>query len=76
MAGTGSAPRVDLDRLVACLDHLHERERSVLVLTFCSEQSATEIAAALGLSSGNVRVIRNRALRRLRGCMTGEGSAP
>jgi RNA polymerase sigma-70 factor (ECF subfamily) len=76
MARTDDSPRVDLDRLVACLDHLHERERSVLLLTFCSEQSAAEIAAALGLSAGNVRVIRNRALRRLRDCMAGEESAP
>lgn len=76
MAGSGTSPCVDLDRLVVCLDRLHERERSVLMLTFYSEQSATEIATALGLSSGNVRVIRNRALSRLRECMNREVNAP
>lgn len=76
MAESGSSPRVDLDRLAACLDRLHERERSVLVLTFYSERSATEVAAELGLSPGNVRVIRHRALGRLRECMSGELSAP
>lgn len=76
MAESSSSPRVDLDRLAVCLDRLHERERSVLVLTFYSERSATEVAAELGLSPGNVRVIRHRALGRLRECMSGELSAP
>lgn len=76
MAESSSSPRVDLDRLASCLDRLHERERSVLVLTFYSERSATEVAAELGLSPGNVRVIRHRALGRLRECMSGELSAP
>lgn len=69
------APRLDSGRLAACLDRLAERERSVLVLTFYSERMAGEVGRELGLSPANVRVIRHRALERLRECMTGQGSA-
>jgi RNA polymerase sigma-70 factor (ECF subfamily) len=44
----------------------------VLVLTFHSERSALEVGRELGLSAANVRVIRHRALTRLRACLTGE----
>jgi RNA polymerase sigma-70 factor (ECF subfamily) len=64
-------PPLDLDRLAACLARVSERERSVLVLTFQSDRSADEIAAELGMSAGNVRVVRHRALARLRDCMEG-----
>jgi RNA polymerase sigma-70 factor (ECF subfamily) len=62
---------LDLDRLAACLAGVSERERTVLVLTFHSDRSADEIAAELGMSAGNVRVVRHRALARLRDCMEG-----
>jgi RNA polymerase sigma-70 factor (ECF subfamily) len=60
---------LDADRLAECLQALAERERSVVSLTFLSEKPAEEVAAALGLTAGNVRVIRHRALGRLRECM-------
>jgi RNA polymerase sigma-70 factor (ECF subfamily) len=59
------------DALARCLEALGERERSVTVLTFYLDQGADEIARLLGLSTGNVRVIRHRALGRLRGCLAG-----
>jgi RNA polymerase sigma-70 factor (ECF subfamily) len=62
---------LDRDRLVECLARLAERERSLLVLTFFVERTADEIATELSLSAANVRVIRHRALARLRGCMQG-----
>lgn len=61
--------RLDLDRLQGCLGGLSERERSVVVLSFCVEESAQEIGEALALAPGNVRVIRHRALARLQRCM-------
>lgn len=64
---------LDAEKLAGCLEALAERERSVLVHTFFAEQSADEVAQALALTAGNVRVIRHRALARLRGCMEGEG---
>jgi RNA polymerase sigma-70 factor (ECF subfamily) len=64
-------PVPDLDRaqLTQCLERLAERERSVVVMTFYDEQSGEEVAAFLGVSAANVRVIRYRALSRLRECM-------
>jgi RNA polymerase sigma-70 factor (ECF subfamily) len=60
---------LDPDRLAACLAALSERERSVVVLSFFAEKQADEVGAELGISGGNVRVIRHRALARLRACM-------
>jgi RNA polymerase sigma-70 factor (ECF subfamily) len=67
-ASDGAAPP-DLERLARCLERLAERERAVVVLSFHSERGSDEIAAELGLSPGNVRVVRHRALARLRACM-------
>ncbi len=63
---------LDPDRLAACLEALPERERSVVVMSFFADQQADEVAAGLGISGGNVRVIRHRALGRLRECMGGD----
>lgn len=70
-ADPAAAPRLDHDRLLACLERLPERERSVLVMTFYEDAPAQAVAGALGLSEGNVRVIRHRGLQRLRECVTG-----
>jgi RNA polymerase sigma-70 factor (ECF subfamily) len=43
----------------------------VVVLTFFADKPGDEVAKELGLSAGNVRVIRHRALARLRSCMGG-----
>lgn len=62
----------DLDHagLPHCLELLSERERSVLLLTFYDDQTAKAVAGELGLSEANVRVIRHRALGKLRTCLT------
>ena len=60
---------LDPDRLAGCLAALSERERSVVVLTFFDEKPADEVGTELAISAGNVRVIRHRALARLRECM-------
>jgi RNA polymerase sigma-70 factor (ECF subfamily) len=65
-----SETTVDVDRLEACLAQLGERERTVVLLTFYAERTADEVAKELGASSGNVRVIRHRAIARLRKCVT------
>jgi RNA polymerase sigma-70 factor (ECF subfamily) len=70
------APRLGDERLGTCLDRLAERERTVLVLTFHAERSAPDVGRELGLSAANVRVIRHRALARLRGCLTDEEARP
>jgi RNA polymerase sigma-70 factor, ECF subfamily len=64
---------LDTKRLGRCLSALPERERTVLVLTFYDDRSADAVASELGLSAGNVRVIRHRGLERLRGCLEAAG---
>ena len=71
IADASVAPRLDEERLVSCLDRLPERERAVVVMTFYEDRQADEVAALLALTAGNVRVIRHRALNRLRDCVTG-----
>jgi RNA polymerase sigma-70 factor (ECF subfamily) len=67
---------LDGDRLARCLEALSERERSVVVLTFFADRNADDVGAELSISSGNVRVIRHRALSRLRACVdVGEGES-
>lgn len=71
LSDPASAPRLDEARLRLCLERLSERERSVLVMTFYDDRSAAEVGAELGISEGNVRVIRHRGIERLRGCVEG-----
>ena len=61
---------LDLARLEMCLARLAERERMVVLLTFYAERTAGEVGKELGVKEGNVRVIRHRAVERLRSCMT------
>jgi RNA polymerase sigma-70 factor, ECF subfamily len=63
------APRLDHERLARCLEQLAERERSVIVMSFYEEQPAEAVGAQLGLSAGNVRVIRHRGIDKLRRCV-------
>jgi RNA polymerase sigma-70 factor, ECF subfamily len=64
---------LDPDGLAACLEALPERERSVVVMSFFADKPADEVGAQLGITAGNVRVIRHRALGRLRHCMGADG---
>ena len=65
-----AAPDImDGQELEGCLSTLAERERAVVLLTFYGDRSSREIAQTLGISEGNVRVIRSRAIDRLRACM-------
>ena len=60
---------LDPGRLAGCLEALSERERSVVVMSFFADEPADKVGAQLGLTGGNVRVIRHRAIARLRECM-------
>jgi len=62
-------PVLDTDRLSSCLEALAERERTVIVLSFYDERTAADVASVVGVTDANVRVIRHRALNRLRACM-------
>ena len=63
------APRLDHQRVADCLERLPERERSVLVMTFYDDQPSEAVGNQLGLSAGNVRVIRHRGIDKLRRCV-------
>jgi len=60
---------LDVARVERCLQTLGQRDRTVLILTFYAEKTSSEIAEELGLTSGVVRVVRHRALDRLRECV-------
>jgi RNA polymerase sigma-70 factor, ECF subfamily len=62
-------PGLDDGQLARCVQALNERERSVVVMTFYDDQTAADTARFLGISEGNVRVIRHRAIQQLRACM-------
>jgi RNA polymerase sigma-70 factor, ECF subfamily len=76
LGASAPEPRIDAGRLAACLARLAERERTVVVLTFHSERTALEVGQELGLTAANVRVIRHRALTRLRACLAGAEATP
>jgi RNA polymerase sigma-70 factor, ECF subfamily len=67
-------PVFELDRLEHCLGRLAERERLVILLTFYAERSSRAIADEMTLEEGHVRVIRHRAIGKLRSCMTAPGA--
>jgi len=60
---------LDSRRLAPCLAALRERERTIVLMTYYADRSATEIAAALGTTAGAVRVSRHRALASIRDCI-------
>jgi RNA polymerase sigma-70 factor (ECF subfamily) len=63
----------DTPCLARCLAALPERERAVIVMTFYDDRPAEELARELRLTPVNVRVIRHRALERLRKCVEAGG---
>ena len=68
------APPLTLDsrRLSSCMKQLSDRDRAVVVLSFFDELSAPEVAATIGITAGNVRVMRHRAVSALRICLEGQ----
>jgi RNA polymerase sigma-70 factor (ECF subfamily) len=73
LAGTDEVRETAIDQrqLAGCFEKLAPRARAVLALTFFAERSGDEIAGELGMSAGNVRVLRHRALEQLHACMEG-----
>jgi RNA polymerase sigma-70 factor (ECF subfamily) len=60
---------VDLGALMRCLGKLEERARLVVTLSFHEGQASDSVAATLGTTAGNVRVLRHRAVAALRRCL-------
>jgi RNA polymerase sigma-70 factor (ECF subfamily) len=74
--GTGPSHHVlrqeEADRVRAALAQLAEGDREVLVLRYLEGLSNPDIAAALGISEGAVKMRHLRALERLRGLLADE----
>jgi RNA polymerase sigma-70 factor (ECF subfamily) len=74
LAVTAALPtpeRLDAQALYRCLAALDGRSRTIVNMSFHDEASAGEIAALLGTTAGNVRVLRHRAVAQLRTCLDG-----
>ena len=69
-AGCGYEQRVDLRR---ALDRLSPRERQMVWLAYAEGSSHQEIADALGLRAGGIRVLLFRARRKLAAMLKGPG---
>lgn len=54
------------DMVADALPDLPERDRQVVISIYFKQLSAKEVSAELGISPGNVRVILNRALGKMR----------
>ena len=54
------------EQVAEALQALDGRSRKVLILRFFENRTPGEVAGMLGIDEGNVRVIQNRALKRLR----------
>jgi RNA polymerase sigma-70 factor (ECF subfamily) len=70
-AAEGESAGIDKDRLGTCLERLAPRDRAIVVGTYFVDRDAGELARELGMSAGNVRVARHRALARLLACVEG-----
>lgn len=55
-----------LEELAAALEALPQRERDVILLHYYSGRSLKEIAAAMGMSYSNIKLVHSKALAHLR----------
>jgi RNA polymerase sigma factor (sigma-70 family) len=68
--GAWDAPfEVRRDHLEDCYSQLTERARRVIRATFCNDELDSDIARALSITEGNVRIIRHRSLAALKSCL-------
>lgn len=56
-----------LTELADALRQLTERERDIIILHFYHNRTLKEIALTMGMSYGNVKVVQQKALMKLRG---------
>jgi RNA polymerase sigma factor (sigma-70 family) len=66
-----SLSEADFVQLFRCMQKLPERDNQVVRMTYLEDRTSDDIAGRLGLTTGNVRVLRHRALARLYVCLEG-----
>jgi len=64
----------DVVKLLGCIRKLPDRDRQIIRMTFMEDRDTAEVADRLGLTDGNVRVVRHRALAKLLVCLEQGGS--
>lgn len=52
--------------LLAAMEELSGRERQIIVNTYFEKKTSAQTAVLLGMTAGNVRVVQNRALIKIR----------
>lgn len=66
---SGEADVFGVEAVGRCLAAIRERERVILIQTYYAEKSADDIASALGMTAGAIRVARHRGLAAMRECL-------
>ena len=63
--------KLDLDRVGECIQRLNDRDKEIVVRTYMHEEDTAVIAESMGIEPGTVRVLRFRAIARLRELLKG-----
>jgi len=63
----------DVIQLLMCMHQLPERDNLIIRMTFMEDRDSDEVARRLGMTTGNVRVVRHRALAKLHDCLENGG---
>jgi RNA polymerase sigma-70 factor (sigma-E family) len=71
-AEQGAIALLERSAVIAALHRLPARQREALVLRYYAEFSEAQIASAMGISRGAVKVHTTRAMSALRGVLEGE----
>jgi RNA polymerase sigma-70 factor (ECF subfamily) len=67
--GTPEHATIEIMRLEDCLTDLSQRAREAVWMSYGELRTHAEVAQRLGVSEGNARVLRHRALAALRKCL-------
>lgn len=71
-AEDGAPVTLDFAALIPCLGLLDQRARQVVSLSFMEQHPTEVVATRVGITAGNVRVVRHRAIASLRRCLDQE----
>jgi RNA polymerase sigma-70 factor (ECF subfamily) len=71
----GAPITLDFTALIPCLGRLDQRARQVVSLSFLEQHPTEVVATRVGITAGNVRVVRHRAIASLRRCLDQEQRA-